>query len=219
MVNNEGKSQSADYSNSKDIESCLTEISKLKTQLEGMGIKINKYEMISYSSDEGKKLVAENEITYLPTLLVSKEISKYWWAFDSIIKSFEENEEYYRFAEPFFPNKEILTGKIKGKVEMIYITNKSCEDCFNVTSLKSIFQNLGIYVDSERYADVASSEGKNLLAKYNITAIPTTILSKEISDYTSIKEILEQVGTFESDKGFILRKLDALRVKYQNTGG
>ena len=129
-----------------------------------------------------------------------------------------ENEDYYRFNEPLFPYKEISTQQIKGKVKITYITNKSCEDCLNITKIKPSFQQMGVYIDSEKYTDVSSIEGKNLLSKYNITAIPTVILSKEILDYTTLKTTLEGVGTFEKDSAFVFRKLDVLNAKYQRTG-
>lgn len=191
-----------------------TSLSNIKTQLEGIQVKVGNYEMVPSTSDNGKKLIEENNIIYLPSLLVSKELNEYWWIFDKIKGSFDENENYYRFAEPLFPNKEISTGLIKGKVRMTYVTNNSCEDCFNVTQLKDSFQNLGVYIDSERYADVSTEEGKSLLNKYNITAIPTVVLSEEISDYTSLKKLLEEVGSFIG-KEYVFRKLDVLKVKFQ----
>jgi len=190
-------------------------LSSIQKQLENMDVKINSYEIVDASSDSGKKLINENNITYLPTLLLSKEIEEYWWVFPQISGSFIKNDEYNKFNQPLFPYKEVLTGLIKGKVRITYVTNNTCEECFNVTQLKSSFQGLGVYIDSEKYADVSSTEGKSLLNIYNITAIPTVILSKEISDYGSIKDVLANVGSFESDGTFVFRKLDVLKVKYQ----
>lgn len=193
-------------------------LSKLKTQLERSGIKIGRYDMVPYSSDEGKELISENSITFLPALLISKDIEEYWWAFSGIKSSLAEKEDYYRFSEPLFPYQDIATQQVKGKVKITYVTNNSCEDCLNITKIKTSFQQLGIYIDSEKYADVNSIDGKNMLIKYNITAIPTVVLSKEIIDYTNIKSTLEAVGTFEKDNAFVFRKLDVLNAKYQRTG-
>ncbi|MBI2047025.1 hypothetical protein HYT26_02585 [Candidatus Pacearchaeota archaeon] len=103
-------------------------------------------------------------------------------------------------------------------MKITYVTNNSCDDCLNITKIKPSFQQLGVYIDSEKYSDVNGIEGKNILIKYNITAIPTVVLSKEIIDYTSIKSMLEGVGTFEKDDAFVFRKLDVLNSKYQRTG-
>ena len=67
----------------------------------------------------------------------------------------------------------------------------------------------------EEYLDISTTKGKNLLSEYNITAVPTVILSKEIQDYNAIKEILEQAGSFEKEGVFVFRKLDVLNAKYK----
>ncbi len=191
-------------------------LSGLKIQLESFGIKIIEYEKINSSSDTGKKIIEENNLKFTPALLISKNIEDYWWIFDQIKSSFVEKGDNYMFKNPIPPYIDLTDGKIKGKVDLIFIENKSCENCFNVTELKSAFQSLGIYFYNEKYVDISSSEGKNLLAIYNITAIPTVILSKETEDYDSIIQMLEQIGTFESDGKFVFRKLDSLNVEYQN---
>lgn len=191
-------------------------LSSIKNQLEKLGINIKNYEMVDSSSDAGEEMIKKNNVTFLPALLVSNEVEEYWWAFDKIKGYFERNDEYYKFSSPFFPYKEISTGLIKGKVSITYITNKSCADCFNVTQFKYSLQNIGIYINSEKHVDISSSDGKKLRKAYNITAIPAFILSEEIYDYTSIKDILGDIGTFEEDKTFVLRRLDMLNVNYQN---
>jgi len=193
-------------------------MSKLRAQLERSGVKIKSYEMVEASSEDGKKLISENGITFVPALLISKNIMEYWWIFSAVQKSLAENKDYYMFTEPYFPYKELSTGVVKGKVKITYITNKSCTDCYNITQLKPLLQQqLGIYIASERYDDVSSSNGQSLVKTYNITEIPTIILSKEISDYTSIKTILEQVGSFKNNE-FVFRKMEVLNGKFQSVG-
>ena len=182
-----------------------------------MGVS-NDYELVQDSSEQGRTLIKENNITFLPSILISKNIEEYWWVFGQIKEAFSEEKDYYLFKTPLPPYLDIKTGEIKGKVSIIYLENKSCEDCFNSTILKGAFQGLGIFIASEKHIDIGTSEGSALLIQYNITAIPTAILSKEIEDYPSIKSVLEQVGTFKN-KEFVLRNLDTLKVKYQKLGG
>lgn len=199
-----------------DCTNC-TSLSSIRSQLEKMGI-VDDYELVPDSSEQGKQLIRDNGITFLPSLLVSKDIEEYWWIFGQIKSAFSEEKDYYLFKSPLPPYKSLATGEIKGKVSIIYLENKSCEDCFNSTILKEAFQSLGIYISNEKHVDIATSEGQALLIQYNITAIPTAILSKEIEDYPSLKSVLEQVGTFKN-KEFVLRNLDSLNVKYQKLGG
>lgn len=192
---------------------CAT-FSSLEEQLKEVGIKIEKYEKISAT----KELIDEKNLTILPTLYISKGIEEYWWFFSQIENSLSLNEDDYKFKEKVYPYKEISSGNVKGKVKITYFTDKSCENCFNVTLLKGSFQSLGVYIADERYADASTGEGKSLLDKYNITAIPTVILSKEISDYDNIKNVLETVGTYENGE-FVFRRLDVLNVKYRDLKG
>ncbi len=195
-----------------DCDKCAS-ISQIEEQLIKFGIKIENYDKISSSSEEGKKMIKENSVSFFPALLVSKNIEEYWWLFDQIKGAFTENTEYYLFNTPLSPYKD-TGGNIRGIVDITYIENKSCVECFNVTDLKKSFQGIGMYIDKERFVDVSSPEGANLIVQYKIDAIPTVILSRGIEDYESIKKTLEQVGSFVDGK-FIFRKLDVLQVKYQ----
>lgn len=198
-----------------NCKECTT-LSSIEKQLEQMQVKIKSYDLIDSSSEEGKKLIKENEISYLPTLLLSKEIIDYWWISNKILV---EGDEYYKFNNPIFPYKDISSSSVKGIVKATYLVNNSCTECYDISELKPSLESLGIYIDSERFVDIASDEGKNLVILYNITDIPTVILSKQILDYTSIKEVLEKVGSFEKDNSFVLRNLASLNVKYQTIGG
>lgn len=191
------------------------DLTNTKKQLEAFGIKINNYETIDISSEKGKELAVKNKINYVPTLLISKDIEKYWWLYDGLKTYLIEYDDNYHLSLPTFPYKEISTGTIKGKVKVTYITNKSCEDCFNVTQLKAIFERNGVYIESEKYFDI-NAGGRELIYVYNISAIPTAVFSKEISDYVFLRDGLEKIGTFEKDGSFVVRNLDLLNVKYQD---
>lgn len=201
-------------------DNCMecTPLSQMQTQFEKLGVKIKDYETVSSSSERGKELIGNNNLTFTPALLVSEDIEEYWWLFDQLKNSFLKRGDYFLFKNSIAPYVDLASGKIKGKVDIIFLENNSCEECFNVTELKGSFQSLGIYFENEKSVDISSNEGKNLLKKYNITAIPTVILSKEIQDYEAIKKILEQIGTFENDEKFVFRKLDSLNVNYQDLG-
>ena len=187
---------------------------KIQQAFDNSGIKTKKYELVSYQSERGKKLAEENSLSVVPSLLISKNLNEYWWVFSSINPLLNEKNEYFIFSSPVYPYKEIKTGKITGKVIFTYLVNNSCFDCYNVSMLKEAFVNLGVYVASEKSIDIASDEGKELIKSYNIAAIPTAILSDEISDYENIKQTLEQVGTYENKK-YVFRNLDVLNAKYQ----
>lgn len=197
-----------------NCEECAS-LSQIKTQLEEIGIKINDYELIEDSYKTGKDLISENDLEYLPSLLISKDIKEYWWIFSQIKNSLIEKQNYYLLDFKMPPYKEISSGEVNGIVDFIYVIDKSCTDCFNVSELKTGFQSLGVFISGEKHVDISTSEGKNLLSKYNITAVPTVILSKDLVDYESSLELLEQVGTFEKDGSFVFRALENLNGEYR----
>ena len=190
-------------------------LSNIQNSLKGAGIKINNYEIVNSVSENGKNLIQENDLKFTPSLLISKDIEQYWWIFPKIKNAFIEKEDYYLLNLQLPPYKEISSGKVKGKVDLTYINDKSCSDCFNITELKGSFQGLGIFINSEKYIDVSDSNGKEIITKYNITKVPTIILSKEISDYETLNKQLGQIGTFEKDGNFVFRSLDQLNIKYK----
>ena len=197
-----------------DCKECKP-LSGLKNQLEAIGVKIKNYEAIQDNSEKASRIIKENAISFSPVLLISEDIEKYWWIFNSIENSFIKKDNYYILENPLPPYKDLEDKKIKGKVDITYIENKSCTDCLNISKLKTSFQQIGIYIEKENYLDLSSSKGKTLINKYNITEIPTVILSEEIKYYESLKNLLGSVGTFEDDEKFIFRKVSSLNAKYQ----
>ncbi|MEK6936256.1 MAG: hypothetical protein AABW67_05690 [Nanoarchaeota archaeon] len=190
-------------------------LSNIQNSLKQAGIKIKNYEIINSVSENGKNLIQENDLKFTPSLLISKDIQDYWWIFPKIENAFIEKENYYLLNLQLPPYKEISSGKIKGMVDLTYITDKSCSDCFDITELKGSFQGLGIFINSEKYMDVSAGDGKEIIVKYNITKVPTIILSKEISDYETLNKQLRQIGTFEKDGNFVFRSLEQLNIKYK----
>jgi len=193
-----------------------TSLSQFKTQFEGFGIKFNSYEVIDSDSIKGKELIKDNNLEFAPVLLLSKNIEEYWWVFESLKNYVTLEKNYYVFNTPVAPYMDLVTNKEKGKVDLIEINNNTCLDCFNVSSLKDSFIKMGVYFENEKTIDIESIEGKTMVRKYNITKIPTVILSNGINDYKNLESTLTEAGTIEKDGSFVFRNLDLLKAKYQN---
>ncbi len=184
-------------------------------QLEEAGMKKENLLFLDSNSEQGKKLIKENNIQSLPALLTDKEFKEYWWITKAIGGNIEEKKDYLLFTNKVYPYFDLNTKEIKGKVKATYLINQSCEDCFNPAELGNAFKQLGVYIGSEEKIDLSDSAGRLLIKKYNITSIPTIILSKEINDYFGMKKLLNQIGTIENDGAFIFRNLKATKQKYQ----
>lgn len=193
-----------------ECEECFS-LMPLKTQFERMAVNVDNYEIVGAESAKGLGLINDYELTFAPAVLISKNIDEYGWVMPNIEKLLEDKGDYYLFNAPVAPYKDLIAGEVKGVVDVVSVVDFSCEECFDIEELKQSFLSMGVYFGEEKTLDVSSSEGKRFVKKYNITAVPTVVLSKAILDYPQLKDILFGVGTFdEEDQSFVFRKLEAL---------
>lgn len=186
-------------------------LTSIKAQFDKMGISVGSYEIVGAESPRGLSLIEGLGLEFSPALLISRNIEEYDWIMPSLKGALTIKGEYYLFETPIAPYKDLADGNIKGIVDITSIIDSSCETCFDVDELKQSFQAMNVYFGDEKTLDISSTEGKKFAKKYNVTAVPTVVLSKEILDYPQLREILVNVGTFdESDQSFVFRDLKAL---------
>ena len=190
-----------------DCASC-TDLKPLIAQLKFV-LRTND-QIVNASSDEGQNIIKKYNITIAPTLIFDSEIE----AYPQIIKDFNEigtheNDGSYIMRKIRFPYMNLETGKVEGLVTMTMLTDSSCGDCYNVSLHKLILAKIGVVIANEKSFDISSSEGKELIKKYNITAVPTIILSKDASAYESLTKIWSEVGSVESD-AYVFRNMTSI---------
>lgn len=195
-------------------------ISLIEGQMTQAGIIVKNVETIEVSSKEGKELVEKYNIEKIPTLLFNKELLAYE-QIQQVWKDFGTEESdgtlVLRTLNP--PYKNVETGKIEGAVTMTYIVDKTCTDCFETTAYNKLLKDsFSLYVKEEKMVDASTTEGKNLLKKYNITAIPTVILSSDASAYPTLPTAWAQVGTAESDGTYVFRQIGQLESYLESIG-
>jgi len=189
------------------------DISLLIEQIKGAGIRISAQKNVTPESDEGKNLIKKYNIDFAPTIIMSRDASAYsimqkaWPPIGS-----KEPDGYYvfRLAAPPFIN--LTTGKIRGLVGITYLTDKSCTECYDAKLHKEILTNpqtFGMKLDKEDEFDIADAKGKEMIAKYNITKVPATILSDEVKAYPSSRA-LSQFFSLEKNGYYVFRKLEVL---------
>lgn len=174
------------------------------------GVFIGEKEVIDFSDPKGKELIDKFDIKKLPALLLSKDIDAYS-VIAQDIKQLPEKDNYY-ILESQAPYVETESGKIMGLVGLIIIDDVSCSECYDVTLHKQVLLRYGVFVANESTYDVSSEKGRELLSKYNITEVPTILLSPEADIYLTFKQIWGQVGTIESDGWFVFRAIEQMGV-------
>lgn len=182
-------------------------------------IKIVNKTIIEISSAEGQEYRTRYNITKLPTLIFSKELGDYDYAYGinqnwAKIGTIEDDGSYIsRIISP--PYKDLEKDKIIGITDLILLKDSSCETCYDVNVHKEILKKYGLVFGSEKTIDISSNEGKEIINKYNLNLVPTFILSKDASAYSILMEIWPSIGTIEDDGSYVFRLVENMGV-YKN---
>ncbi len=100
------------------------------------------------------------------------------------------------------------------KAVMTMLKDSQCAGCYDVGINKLIVQRFGVDVE-EKTVEAKSEEGKALIIRYNITKIPTFLLSENATLSDQLMQVWTQVGTIENDGVMVFRSPDALDVDYE----
>jgi len=181
------------------------------------GVKISNVKTLDANSSEAKALISKYNLTRLPGIVVSKDLSAYqillkdWDIFGS---EEPDGSFVWRNVSPYV---SIGTGEVKGKASLVSLVDGACSSCYDISIQHQILGNFGLVFSRNVTYDINSTDGKALIAKYNITAAPTVVLSQEASLYPLFVRVWPQVGTTEPDGSFVFRNMAALRgVSYRD---
>ncbi len=190
----------------------------LLAQIKASGVKVVSEKIVDSNSAEGKNLAKMYNLDHAPTLLLSKDAGEY-----ALIKeawptagSIEKDGTYVlRLVIPPFVN---LTGnKVRGLVDVTFLSDKSCTTCQDVYVHRQILGpkgTFGMAIEKEQSFDVSDVKGKELVAKYNITSVPTVVLTGDAAVYPSLVQ-LKQFFSPEKDGAYVFRQPELLGV-YKN---
>ena len=198
----------------KDKE-CLKcdDLDALTSQIKAAGIRIYSEKNISSDSTEGKAVVGKYKIDFVPSLILSEDAGVYGIIQNAWLQiGTKENDGSYVLRTVYPPYINLTTGELKGLVKITYLTDRSCAECYNVSLHKQILespQSFGIALDSEETYDISDAKGKELMAKYNITSVPTVILSNGVNVYPT-KQAMKQFFTGEIDGSYVFRSPEVL---------
>lgn len=190
-------------------EKC-SDLAPLISQIKGAGVRISEEKILAPDSKEGSALIKKYNIGFAPSIVLSRDASAYvvvQQAWPHIGTRETDGNYVLRLASPPFIN--LTTGKLNGLVDIVYLTDKSCQQCYNVNQHREILvhpQSFAIKLEKEETSDISDARGKELIAKYNITQIPTVVLSGEVGVYPS-SQALKQFFSVEKDGSYVFRKV------------
>ena len=200
---------------------CLscTNMDVLLDELKQFGVKISGVKTLEFGSDEAAKLIQTYSIQMIPTVVLSSEVKAYGPPLEnqwSQIGSKEADGSFIlRQLKPPFVNT--TTAKKVGDVTLIILDDSTCEQCYDAKATNlPILQRLGLLPANITIVDINSAEGANLVKQYDLTAVPTILLSGDVYAYPAFVQAWKGVGSVEPDGMYVFRKPEVIQGTYKN---
>lgn len=185
----------------KDCTICLNMTQVIEELKQAPFVNVRQSNVIFASTRNAKRFIDLYDIKKLPTLILEGENVK-----ELPLRGFNEFKNAAVMEEMPPPYIDLETQDLVGLVDITYLTDDSCTECYPVEQHKQVFtMAFGIYINNEKTIDISSEEGKALLEKYDITKVPTVLLTEEAGKYQTVQEVWDQIGTVEEDGIYVFR--------------
>lgn len=173
---------------------------------------------VEYNSPQGAQLISRFGVREIPAIIISRDILDYP-AIAAIWPQLNATEKngFYALHVLQPPYRDLQQNRIVGLVDVIYLNDSSCTNCYNVLVHEQILRfSFGIFLVNETVVDINSTDGRGLISRYNITAVPTFVMSPEAKFYTSLVQVWPSVGTKEANEWYVFRNVSVLGAPYKN---
>ncbi len=175
---------------------------------------------ISISSDtilfdyQALGLISRYNISVLPAAILSPQAQSY----DFLVSSWHnlgsvETDGSFVLRESSVPGWYVKEKSIRGLVNATLITTSTCANCYAPSyhvQLLGSKRGFGVIFGSVVNIDASSVQGKDVIARYNVTKIPTVILQGDVKAYPSLLEFWSSLGSVESDGSLVFRNFNAI---------
>jgi len=186
-------------------------------QLANVGVTFGTVTQLASGTAEAQKAIGTYGIQKLPALIFSKELGSYpevAGSWESVGTIAEDGSYILEGLNP--PYYDLATKGVKGLVTLIYVNDSLCQLCYDVTLHRQVLDRFGMRFKEIRTVDVASPEGRALVATYNITATPTVVLSADAGLYPGFDQVWSSVGIAAADGSYVFTELSAIGRPYKN---
>jgi len=191
------------------VDSACTDCVSMDTFVSSMkqaGVYFSSQKTLEYTSTEAQSLILSQDIKRIPAIVFSKDIEAYPAVYQFLTQTnATQRQGFYAYHTSTPPYLNLSTGMINGRVSVVYLTDAACSSCYDVTQHRAILQNFGVKVVNESTYDVNSTTGGQLLSQYNITKVPTILLSPDAAYYVTLNQVWTSVGTVATDGWYIFR--------------
>lgn len=188
----------------QDCETCFS-LDAFRDYFTENGVTEDQFKNHDYQSFTGKRLVKKYEIEQLPTLIIEGSVDQvdYMQGLIDSVGVFREDAFVVTSLQP--PYLDLVEDRIVGEFNVTYLTDATCLECYDVSLHDFVFERMALQPSQKETVDVNSEEGKELVERYGVTAVPTILLAGELDSYDSLNRIWAENGSIDPDGTYVLR--------------
>jgi len=157
--------------------------------------------VVQHNSIEGQKLIKGYALAKLPAAIVTGETE------NVTIPGFTEQDGAFVFGNVPPPYYDLKTAAVAGRVDLTFITDKSCKECLPIAEFGNQMKQVGVAVGKTTSVDFTDKLGQELIKKYSITKVPAMVMTGDALLYAVVQQVWSGVGTQESDGMLVLRNI------------
>ncbi len=170
---------------------------------------------VAEDSPIAKKYIEMYNIKTLPAIIASGDVANEkllgaWNAFGGRVS--DDNV----IIAGIVPSYDIASQEVKGIVDVVLLSDATCDSCFDVQAYLTILQRFGVVTGAVQTYDIADADGQAYVQKYNIKKVPAMIASPDVRLYTNLSNVWSQIGTVASDGRFVFREVQKLSPEYKS---
>lgn len=177
---------------------------------ESQTIFVSSIQFLDVWSVQGQERVNAWEVTRVPVVALSKEAEDYeYFKLHSGDAGFVNQSDGWLVNSTNPPFIDLVTGKVRGLVNVTFINDASCPNCLNgEIAYRQFLDQYMVRMQDVNSFDWNSTKGIELVKKYQLTQVPTIILTSEVVYYTQLADEWMRVwGTIEDDGNFVFRSV------------
>lgn len=168
-------------------------------------------------TNNGNNLIKKFNITKLPTIILETDFNKHKDLAEFLAPNLGDIiDGQFILRKIIPPYIDVASNQLRGKVQITYLTDNSCKECYDVNIHNNALMNLGMPVDNIEEVDISSEDGKRLVSEYEIKAVPTLLIKGEVNEYQNLLTIWSDLGVVADDGTYVFTNLSVMNGAYKD---
>ncbi|MEM3030850.1 MAG: hypothetical protein QXH27_03900 [Candidatus Micrarchaeia archaeon] len=194
-------------------------IASVSAAFKNLGMFLASESNIELGTPAASALIQKYNITKVPTVILEGDVRSYSGIQSALkrVGSIEADGSYVLRVPPP-PFIDLESNRTVGLVNVTHLIDSSCAGCYNTSVHTDYLVANSVKITNQSFVDINSTQGAELIGRYNITLVPTIIASPDIAFYAAsgLEPYLAQ-GSIETDGWFVFRNLQIIpNATYKN---